>query len=101
MFGNLNDKKFIIHFSILIKFFFVLCVSPMEIESSNKHRLIVNFVEPMNFFEWIVVNDNVMGVSLVRELVLIQTDTCYLMEMSLWSMVVALLLLDRLIKIGE
>ena len=61
MFGNLKNKKFILNFSILIKFFFVLCVSPMEIESSNKHRLIVNFVEPMNVFEWIVVNDNVMG----------------------------------------
>ena len=59
MFGNLKNKKFIIYFLVLINFLF--SVSPMEIESSNKHRLIVNFVEPMNAFKWIVVNDNVMG----------------------------------------
>ena len=61
MFRHLKNKKFILNFSILIKFLFVLCLSPMEIESSNKHRLIVSFVEPINAFEWIVVNDNVMG----------------------------------------
>ena len=61
MFGNLKNNKFIIHFSILIKFLFVLCVLPMEIESSNKKKLIVSFVEPINAFEWMVVNDNVMG----------------------------------------
>ena len=61
MFGNLKNKKFILNFSILIKFLFVLCLSPMGIESSNKHRLIVSFVDPINAFEWMVVNDNVMG----------------------------------------
>ena len=59
MFGNLKNKKFILNFLVLINFLF--SVSPMEIESSNKHRLIVSFVEPINAFEWIVVNDNVMG----------------------------------------
>ena len=101
MFGNFKNKKFILKFLVQIKFLFVFSVFPMEIKSSNMHRLIVSFVEPINAFEWIVVNDNVMGVSLVRELVLIQTDTCYLMEMSLWSMEVALLLLDHLMKIGK
>ena len=61
MFGNLKNNKFIIHFSILIKILFVLCVSSMEIESSNRNKLIVSFVEPINSFEWMVVNDNVMG----------------------------------------
>ena len=61
MFGNLKNKKFILNFVVLIKFLFVFSLSPMEIESSNKHKLIVSFVEPINAFEWIVVNDNVMG----------------------------------------
>ena len=61
MFGNLKNKTFILNFLVIIKFIFVLSVSPMEIESSNKHRLIVNFVESMNAFEWLVVNDSVMG----------------------------------------
>ena len=30
------------------------------------YRLIVSFVEPINAFEWIVVNDNVMGISRSR-----------------------------------
>ena len=59
MFGNLKNKKFILNFLVIINFLF--SVSPMEIESSNKHKLIVSFVEPINAFEWIVVNDNVMG----------------------------------------
>ena len=33
----------------------------MEIKSSTKHRLIVNFDPPINSVEWMVVNDNVMG----------------------------------------
>ena len=61
MFGKLNNKKFILHFLVLIKFFLVLCVVPMEIKPSNKHRVIVNFDDPINSFEWIVINDNVMG----------------------------------------
>ena len=61
MFGNFKNKKFILNFLFQIKFLFVFIVSPMEIESGNMHRLIVSFVEPINAFEWIVVNDNVMG----------------------------------------
>jgi len=61
MFGNFKNKKFILKFLVQIKFLFVFSVFPMEIESSNKHKLIVSFVEPINAFEWIVVNDNVMG----------------------------------------
>ena len=33
----------------------------MEIKSSTKHRLIVNFDSPINSVEWMVVNDIVMG----------------------------------------
>ena len=73
MFGNLKNKKFILNFLVLIKFFFVFSVSPMKIESSNKHRLIVNFVEPINAFEWMVVNDNVMG-GISRSRVIINPD---------------------------
>ena len=61
MFGNLKNKTFILNFLVIIKFLFVFSVFPMEIKSSNMHRLIVSFVEPINAFEWIVVNDNVMG----------------------------------------
>ena len=61
MLGNFKNKKFILNFLVQIKFLFVFIVSPMEIESGNMHRLIVSFVEPINAFEWIVVNDNVMG----------------------------------------
>ncbi len=61
MFGNFKNKKFILKFLVQIKFLFVFSVFPMEIKSSNMHRLIVSFVEPINAFEWIVVNDNVMG----------------------------------------
>ena len=61
MFGNFKHKKFILKFLVQIKFLFVFSVFPMEIKSSNMHRLIVSFVEPINAFEWIVVNDNVMG----------------------------------------
>ncbi len=73
MFGNLKNKKFILKFLVLIMFLFVFSVSPMEIESSNKHRLIVNFVEPINAFEWMVVNDNVMG-GISRSRVIINPD---------------------------
>ena len=59
MFGNLKNKKFILNFLVIINFLF--SVSPMEIESSNTHRLIVSFVDPINAFEWMVVNVNVMG----------------------------------------
>jgi len=61
MFGNFKNKKFILKFLVQIKFLFVFSLLPMEIKSSNMHRLIVSFVEPINAFEWIVVNDNVMG----------------------------------------
>ena len=61
MFGNFKNKKFILKFLVQIKFLFVFSVFPMEIKSSNMHRLIVSFVEPINAFEWMVVNDNVMG----------------------------------------
>ena len=61
MFGKLRNNKFIIHFSVLIKFFFVLCVLPMEIKSSNKDSVIVNFGDTINSVEWRVVNDDVMG----------------------------------------
>ena len=40
---------------------FVLCAAPMKINSSSKHRVIVNFGDPINSGEWRVVNDNVMG----------------------------------------
>ena len=61
MFGNLNNNKLILHFSVLIKYFFVICAAPMEIKSNDNHRIIVNFVAPINSVEWMVVNDNVMG----------------------------------------
>ena len=61
MFGKLRNNKFILHFYVLIKFFFVLCVLPMEIKSSNKDSVIVNFGDTINSVEWRVVNDDVMG----------------------------------------
>ena len=61
MFGNFRNDKFILHFSVLIKFFFVLCVLPMEIKSSNMNSVIVNFGDTINSVEWRVVNDDVMG----------------------------------------
>ena len=61
MFVNFCNKKFRLHFSVLIKVFFVLFVAPMEIKSSDKHRVIVNFGHPINSVEWMVVNDSVMG----------------------------------------
>ena len=60
MFGNLKNNKFVLHSSVLIKFF-LICAVPMEIKSSDKHRIIVNFATPINSVEWMVVNDNVMG----------------------------------------
>ncbi len=61
MIGNLNNNKYLLHFSVLITIYFILCAATMEIKSSNKHRLIVNFDSPINSVEWMVVNDNVMG----------------------------------------
>ena len=61
MIGNLRNNEYILHFSVLIIILFVLCTAPMEINPSTKHRIIVNFGDPINFGEWMVVNDNVMG----------------------------------------
>ena len=61
MIGNLKNNEYILHFSVLITILFVLCAAPMEINSSTKHRVIVNFANPINSGEWRVVNDNVMG----------------------------------------
>ena len=61
MIGNLKNNEYIPHFSVLITILFVLCVVPMEINSSTMHRVIVNFGNPINSGEWRVVNDNVMG----------------------------------------
>ena len=61
MIVNLKYHEYILHFSFLITICFVLCAAPMEIKSSTKHRVIVNFGEPINSVEWMVVNDNVMG----------------------------------------
>ena len=58
---NLKNNEYILHFSVLIVILFVLCAAPMEINSSTKHRIIVNFGDPINSGEWMVVNDNVMG----------------------------------------
>ena len=73
MFGNFKHKKFILKFLVQIKFLFVFSVFPMEIKSSNMHRLIVSFVEPINASKWIVVNDNVMG-GISRSIVSINPD---------------------------
>ena len=61
MIRNLNNNKYLLHFSVLITIYFILCAAPMEIKSSDKHRIIVNFATPTNSVEWMVVNDNVMG----------------------------------------
>ena len=61
MIGNLKNNEYLHHFSVLITIFFILCAAPMEIKSSTKHRVIVNFSGPINSVEWMVVNDNVMG----------------------------------------
>ena len=61
MIGNLKNNEYILHFSFIITILFVLCAAPMEINSSTKHRIIVNFGNPINSGEWRVVNDNVMG----------------------------------------
>ena len=61
MIAKFKKNKFILKFLILIKFFFVLCAVPMEIKSSDKNRIIVNFGTPINSVEWMVVNDDVMG----------------------------------------
>ena len=61
MIGNLKNNEYLHHFSVLITIFFILCAAPMEIKSSTKHRAIVNFGDPINSVEWMVVNDNVMG----------------------------------------
>ena len=61
MIGNLKNNEYLLYFSALITIFFILCAAPMEIKSSTKHRVIVNFSEPINSVEWMVVNDNVMG----------------------------------------
>ena len=61
MFGDLKNNKFLLQFSVLIKLFFFLCIAPMEIKSSDKHRIIVNFGVQDNFVRWRVINDNVMG----------------------------------------
>ena len=61
MIGNLKNDEHLLYFSLLITIFFILCAAPMEIKSSTKHRVIVNFSDPINAVEWMVVNDNVMG----------------------------------------
>ena len=61
MIGNLKNNEYILHFSVLITILFVLCTAPMKINSSTKHRVVVNFENPINSGEWRVVNDNVMG----------------------------------------
>lgn len=61
MIGNLKNDEHFLHFSLLITIFFILCAVPREIKSSTKHRVIVNFSDPINAVEWMVVNDNVMG----------------------------------------
>ena len=61
MIGNLKNNEYLLHFSVLITIFFILCAAPMESKSSTKHMVIVNFSEPINSVEWMVVNDNVMG----------------------------------------
>jgi len=61
MIGNLKNNEYLLYFSVLITIFFILCTAPMEIKSSAKYRVIVNFGEPFNSVEWMVVNDNVMG----------------------------------------
>jgi len=61
MIGNLKNNEYLLYFSVLITIIFILCTAPMEIKSSAKYRVIVNFGEPFNSVEWMVVNDNVMG----------------------------------------
>tara|TARA_B100001123_G_scaffold303392_1_gene338681 strand:- start:392 stop:994 length:603 start_codon:yes stop_codon:yes gene_type:complete len=61
MTGHLNNNEYLLHFSVIITIIIVLCTMPIEIKSSSKHRVIVNFDDPINPVEWMVVNDNVMG----------------------------------------
>ena len=61
MIGNLKNNEYLLYFSVLITIYFILSAAPMEIKSSTKHRVIVNFGDPINSVEWMVVNDNVMG----------------------------------------
>lgn len=57
----MKNRKYILQLSILTIHLLFLCAAPMEINSSNNHRVIVNFGDPTNFGEWRVVNDSVMG----------------------------------------
>jgi len=61
MIGNLKNNEYLLHFSVLIMIFIVFCVKLVEIKSSTKHRVIVNFDDSINYVEWLVVNDNLMG----------------------------------------
>ena len=61
MIGNLKNNEYLLNFSVLFTIIFILCAAPMEIKSSTKYRVIVNFFGPINSVEWMVVNDNVMG----------------------------------------
>ena len=51
----LKNNEYILHFSVLITNFFVLFAAPMEINPSTKHRVIVNFGNPNNSGEYILV----------------------------------------------
>ena len=61
MFENFKINEYFLYFLVLITIAFVLCAVPMEIKSSTKQKVIVNFAEPINSVKWILVNDNVMG----------------------------------------
>ena len=60
MFGNFKKKNILLQ-SLVIFNLFLFFAAPMEIKSSDKHRIIVNFATPINTVDWMVVNDNVMG----------------------------------------
>ena len=60
MFGNFKKKNILLQ-SLVIFNLFLFFAAPMEIKSSDKHRIIVNFATTINSVEWMVVNDNVMG----------------------------------------
>ena len=61
MIRNLKNNEYILYFVFLITILFLLCATPVVIKSNIKHRIIVNFGDPINSVEWIVVNDTVMG----------------------------------------
>ena len=92
MFENLKGISSGLHLWVLIIYLFLSCAVPMGIHSSKPFKLLLNFDDLDRSGRWMVVNDGVMGESLVRILIFIQKDIWSSKERFQWSMEVVLLL---------